>query len=55
MPLHFAEPANQKQSLGLQLPDSLASDPEFFANLFQGGWLPHHPRAHPQDVSGPIV
>jgi len=55
MPLLFAKLANQRQPLVLQLPDPLSAYPEFFAYLFLAHPLAHHPRAHPQDMSDPII
>ncbi|HKF81880.1 MAG TPA: hypothetical protein VKB23_02825 [Solirubrobacterales bacterium] len=51
----FAKLANQRQPLVLQLPDPLSAYPEFFAYLFLAHPLAHHPRAHPQDMSDPII
>ncbi len=55
MPLHFTEVADQRQPLVLKLPDPLPPHPEFFAHLYQCGWLAHHPRPHPKDVPNPVI
>lgn len=56
MPLHFADLADQQQTLVLDLPDPLASDPEFFPDLAERVPLAiPHARAHPQDVRSAVV